>query len=642
MNLTLTKIVYKAFRGLGHPKPYVFEPGGKNASIFGRNGAMKSTHADAYFWLIDGRDTSGDAKFDLKTEDAEGIKLHNLEHSAEAHFDLDGKKIVLQKIFKEVWQAARGSATKELTSHTTDHYINGVSKTEGEYNRFLDSICPRDRWRMLADPYHYQRLKSLDLRTLLVDAFGDVSDDDVFSGREELSPLNDILQAEGRTMDDHKKTLKSQRPKTNAELGGIPGLIKENQRALEFEHGDIVDMAALRGELQALQTRKTEVASGGEIARKRVEVTNLKAERAALTNAQSAEGFTAYRKACEAVQAVEVEMGKTRTDIETLERKLAADQAALTDVETNQEKLRSKYRTIAATEWPASLAICPGCKRELPAERVETLRAEFNNQRAEELAATVKLGKAAGDMADTLKEKIHAKTAELATARDLLASMTGEKARLGAVADSLKPGEAPETVEQDALNSRIRDMEAEIVSMGVDVEASTVDIEAEIIAKNREIQAGEEAAAAAKERERASTRIAELEAQERALAKERERIDHELFLIDQFERARCDMLTEKIDSHFEFARFRLFEPNITNDGIALICEPKYLGLPPSQGQSVEIGLDMCRTLAKAWGISVPIWIDDVALFTGDVPTEAQQIRLVASADDEKLRVEVAS
>ena len=38
----------------------------------------------------------------------------------------DGEIITLQKIFHEVWKKKRGSASTELTGHTTDYFINGV------------------------------------------------------------------------------------------------------------------------------------------------------------------------------------------------------------------------------------------------------------------------------------------------------------------------------------------------------------------------------------------------------------------------------------------------------------------------------------------------------------------------------------
>lgn len=50
----------------------------------------------------------------------------------------------------------------------------------------------------------------------------------------------------------------------------------------------------------------------------------------------------------------------------------------------------------------------------------------------------------------------------------------------------------------------------------------------------------------------------ELEKQQQKLADEKNLLDETSFLIDEFVKAKVDLLEESINSHFEYARFKMF------------------------------------------------------------------------------------
>ena len=71
--------------------------------------------------------------------------------------------------------------------------------------------------------------------------------------------------------------------------------------------------------------------------------------------------------------------------------------------------------------------------------------------------------------------------------------------------------------------------------------------------------------------EAGQSRIEELKAQERDLAAEYERLEEELYLTEQFVRAKVAMLEDKINSRFEHARFKLFNV-LVNGAVEECCE----------------------------------------------------------------------
>ncbi|WKL00864.1 hypothetical protein Q0F98_28620 [Paenibacillus amylolyticus] len=126
-------------------------------------------------------------------------------------------------------------------------------------------------------------------------------------------------------------------------------------------------------------------------------------------------------------------------------------------------------------------------------------------------------------------------------------------------------------------------------------------------------------------------RIAELAEQERKLAAEFEKLEHELFLTEEFTRTKVSMLESKINSKFRYARFRLFEEQI-NGGLKDVCKTLYNGVPYEGGLNnaarINVGLDIINTLGQHYGFSAPIFVDNAEAVTQLIDTDAQMIRLV--------------
>ena len=113
------------------------------------------------------------------------------------------------------------------------------------------------------------------------------------------------------------------------------------------------------------------------------------------------------------------------------------------------------------------------------------------------------------------------------------------------------------------------------------------------------------------------------------------------YLIDEFIKHKVDLLSEEINSHFKFAKFKLFDVQI-NGGIAECCEVTYKGVSYSDlnnASRINIGIDIINTLCKLNDRFCPVIIDNSESVTDILQTESQQVRLVVSADDKALRVE---
>jgi cell division protein FtsB len=144
--------------------------------------------------------------------------------------------------------------------------------------------------------------------------------------------------------------------------------------------------------------------------------------------------------------------------------------------------------------------------------------------------------------------------------------------------------------------------------------------------------------------EQTQKRLNELERQEESLASEFERLEYELHLIEEYIKTKAELLTDKINSKFRLAEFKLFETQI-NGGINPICETTYKGVPWGSLNSagkVQVGLDIIRTLQDHYGLRCPVWIDNRESVVELPVMDCQVISLIVSEKDKTLRIEGAT
>ena len=145
--------------------------------------------------------------------------------------------------------------------------------------------------------------------------------------------------------------------------------------------------------------------------------------------------------------------------------------------------------------------------------------------------------------------------------------------------------------------------------------------------------------------EKAKMRIDELAQAEGKLAAAYEECNSQIFLVDSFIRAKTDMLSERINSRFQLARFVMFKKNIGNDGIEECCEVAVNGVPYSDlnnAMRINVGLDIIRTLSEHYHFNAPVFVDNAESVTDLLPMpDHQVIRLVVNSEAKKLLVMTA-
>jgi DNA repair exonuclease SbcCD ATPase subunit len=625
---------------------------GQSASIHGKNGAGKSTIADAIAWNLFGKSDDGRSSFDWKPRDKAGEPIHNLDTTVTATYEMeDGETLCLSKTTKENWVKKRGEAEQEFSGHTTTYEVDGIPKTQTEYDRFIAGICEPDRFRALTNVrYLNEQIKWDALRKILLGLFGDVSDDVVIASDPKLAPLKKILGK--HTVEDHKLALDRDRKATNKALAEIRPRIDEQNRTLEAATDEIANpgrLEALRTSLAAAQERKAQVSAGGEIATLLTRQQELVGKAMERENELRKAFYAGAEEAQKIVRQAEFVLNGEIAKAESMKITIGATQNAIIHFDEDLAKLRADYAKFNAITFdpPAQETICPACQQPLPEERLAEARriaeSEFNQKKAAKLEGIQTEGKALRARRDALAVEITRKEGELA---EIEKSIEGYRAQ---VDEAKKASEQPDgagfdpcddpvyaeyLVEQDTTEARI----AALRESGGDALAKVTE---EIEAITADIAQAEAAAARVEASQVAKDRIVELSAEEKRLAAEVERMAKELYLCEMFIRAKCSRLESHINAQFGLTKWRLFEVLI-NGAIAECCEATIDGRgytsALSNSERIRVGLDCIETLGRVWKFHPPVVVDNAESIHDLPSTTAQQIRLIVSPADAKLRI----
>lgn len=137
-------------------------------------------------------------------------------------------------------------------------------------------------------------------------------------------------------------------------------------------------------------------------------------------------------------------------------------------------------------------------------------------------------------------------------------------------------------------------------------------------------------------------RIQELREAQKAAGAELEQVAAALYAMEAFIRWKTRFVEGSINDLFRIVTFRLFREQ-ANGGLEERCDVVVGGVPYNalnNGTRINAGLDIIRRLAEHYGVRVPLFVDNAEGVTRLEDAGTQVIRLVVSAEDKRLRVEV--
>lgn len=615
-----------------------FEFDGENKIIFGDNATGKTTVFDSMCWLLFGKDSLDRSDFEIKTL-VNGEPIHKVNHEVEGEFiNDDGTQFTLKRVYREKYSNPRGGDTK-LTGHTTDYFINDVPVKEKEYKAYINNLISDDVFKLITNPLYFNEQYSWqNRRKLLLEMCGNVDDETVIRNHGELRKLLSILN--GRTVEEQKKIVAAKKTAINKELDMIPVRIDE---AIRNKPEVQSDKDKLKADIETFNTGINQLEEEAAVIKNGLKETEVKSK---IRNIKR----TIDERRNQVLSDYDKEKTRLRGEYELALKKLKSieqerDRLVDHNYETGKdierenkriEKLKEEFNAFNAQEFDD--VNCPTCGQPYPDAKREILKEAFNMQKATNLEEWQKLI----DSAKNMKNSYIQQEEIVAVKIDGLTNQVEEQQQ-----DYERKFKAYEELEQPDINkdSVYIDLQAQLFLLESELDDTDTTNSYEAINKDIEEMKSKRTQLVDElnKHELIGTideRVKELERKQQQLANDKNELDEAMFLMDEFIKAKVDMLEQSINSHFEYARFKMFNV-LVNGNIEECCETTYKGVPyrsMNNAARMNVGLDIINALTKYFKVDAPVFIDNAEAVTSFIPCHSQVIQLFVDATFKELTV----
>ena len=633
--MKLTKLEILNFKGL---KSFELNLNG-DVVIRGDNATGKTTLFDSVRWLLFGKDSLDRADFEIKTLDG-GEPIHKVNHEVTGIFTLDeGGTVELKRVYREKYSSPRGGEVT-LTGHTTDYFVDGVPKKEKEYKEMVSSLVDESIFKLITNPLYFNETYSWqNRRKLLLEMCGDISDEDVIASHDDLKALTDILS--GHSVDDHRKVVASKKATINKELDMLPVRIDEAVRNKPEVMADkdklISDIKTLTTGIDDVEKQKAIIKNGFSATEKQSKIRDINRQ----LDVRRSDMLSDYHKRKQHLRS-EYETALSKLKATEAERDRCMDRSNELNKEIEREAKRietltSEFNTFNSQQF--SKESCPTCGQQLPADKQEKLEAEFNANKSKKLEEW----KGLIDSAAKLKENYEEQQKTMISKADgLIDDITLQSKERDIKHEEYEACSEP-NIEDDPTYT---DLKAQLFLLeieeepGADTEElSRLDDELSSLKfkkANLETELNK-----FKLIDDIENRVIELENQQQKLVAEKNELDEASYLMDEFVKAKVNMLEESINARFKLARFKMFNVML-NGNVEECCETTYKGVPyrsMNNAARINVGLDIINALTSYFKVNAPVFIDNAEAVTDFIPVNSQTIKLIVDESKPQLTVE---
>ena len=634
-----------------------YEFGDALTIVKGKNGLGKTSVANAILYALFGKDINGNS-LDIKTFDKDHNIIKEIPHEVELTLSVDGDEIVLKRSLTDSWKG-------EECRNTFKYYVNGEISTAGDFKNVVDSICPEDVFRLCSSTRDFVCRPWQEQRNKLQALVGNITTDDITQCDEKFDFVVEALRKQD--IDKYVHHIKYKRKEVQEQLDAVPIRLEElnkslpeaqdwealstekaqlNEKLVEYANkmqeirtgcADKVRLDAIRKKIDFAEKRKRNMEQGA---------LNLSTEIATKHQSDILTSNAAVASAQRLVDDLKAEMkGLNDTKINAGKQKEECEKQA------NEINQKTDEANASTWEWNAEDGICPHCGQPLPAEDVERIKKEseqnFNNRKANTLK---KLDEDFDKLQETytnLKKILEDVDKDM---QDNMNNMTeaqkqlkeAEFKKLEVDADKPKTYEQilAEKEEYQQVVKELADLQAELDKPSETSSEETAKMLTEL-EKERDpigIRYNEvlELLGTKESFDRITARIAEINEDKANYQTQLDELDEKLDIASEYNQKACQLLEDRINEHFSYVKFSLFKTNLKGER-ETTCECYHDGVPYRRlntAAKVNAGIDIAYTFAKYNEIEVPMLLDECESVNHPICRGGQQIRFVVTTDDE--------
>jgi DNA repair exonuclease SbcCD ATPase subunit len=610
--------------------------------IMAKNGKGKSTIATAYLWCLFNCD------YELKDNpvvrrEIDGKSVDDMDTSVELTLDVDGKEITMKKVQKRTY-------SKDGSSYKDDnkYFINDVPKTLKDFNAYLD--VDMNVFKMCSNVNAFLNQKPAEMREYLFGLVGDVTDLDIASQEAELAELVPLLNK--YTVEELSAMNKATKTKITKDLPILDGQIKEKERDIQLKQAiEVSDLELQKNSLKeqiadcvAKQTDNDKLMA--EYDNASANILSLKFELDDIRRKANEENIKARRDIENKISDKQFLVRQTEKTITDTEKNIEYQQNAIDSINRNLQNIRDKWKAENERKFDETSLICSYCGQEYPEDKKEQLRADFDSHKAEELKIITSNGNLFKDKLDKNKKILKDLQKELPQHKESLEMLNTAIADLEKQLSELPQEiDVTDTEEYKALEQQITEKE-QAMHKANDISAVKAELKAQETALRQQL-AECESQIAKSDTAADEQRLEELKQTRIDSEQNKTNAEKILDLLDELDKVKNEALTEAVNSHFGLAKWQLFTYT-KSGGYKSCCIPtvdgkSILTTMSNKGNRILGRVDICNSIQKISGISVPIILDDSESLSTDNQkkvaemVDSQLIMLIVN-DSEKLEI----
>lgn len=670
MRMILKSLHGENFKGI---KSIDIKFGEKKTKISGQNAVGKTTIFDMFSWLLFNKNSAGEEKFNVRPLDKNNKRIDNVEIKVVGVIEVDGKEVELSKVQKQNWVKKRGTDTVTLQGNVNSFEIDGYPKSEAEFKAYVSNLAQSEEmFKMLTNPQYFSSLKWKDQRDILMKLTTEVSDvelaKEMFDENAYAESLIEELEKAPSTDDIRAKFQKAltEWKKKQAE---IPVRIDEAEKSKVDV--DVAEQELLKADLE----RKIEAVddrmenAGTEIGRLRGKEMQLQFDMSGIMQVMNDELSAKRRGLDSAKDDATREFNDLHNQIQSAENQIKANEKTISDTDEERKNLGVEYNaefSKAFDEMPylfdeskwkfdESTTVCSLCGQKLPQDKIESLKADFEQKKADAKARAEKQLEDARKAFDDAKGgKLKDLIAKGNTCKAEIERLTKENTKLQEDITALKEQESKALAEQNDYAKQLSEIPAEadysqneeyvklktehdkiladiakLESEGAD--KVVTDLKAEKTNLQAQLDEVNKVIAQAANNVAIDDRIETLRDEQKEIGQKVADQEQMLYLLEEFIRFKLNKVSESINSHFKTVNFKLFEMQL-NGGMKDCCECTVNGVGYSDlnnGHKILAGLDIIRSLSELYGVSVPIFVDNAESLTSNYTSDSQLVLLIA-------------
>ena len=618
--------------------------------LSGQNEVGKSTVKRIILDVLNCHDENDREITGIRPHDESGVEIDDVDIVRAVTFEIDGK----EKTLKKVTRQGRNKDGEVCSGHT-DYYVNDVTYKMVEYNEFInDNIADLKILPFCLNAMTLLLKSPTNQRIALSTFFGTHKNPeicDMFPQFAELKPMFD-----DGDVDQLKKVC---RGKLNGTGGrnGSKGLIKERDEIstrIDTIHStnEYTDLAELElqkktyePQLKEIEDKLSDYNKILEDKQKATEnVMSLKFELSDMERKANADNQKKRMELQLQLDDFNVSIHKTESMIRAKKVNIENSKGEIRFCTENLEKVRADWKKAKELAFDESSINCPMCGQKLPEDKIESMRAEFDERKAKNLKELEDKGNALSNDSKEIKQAIEDKKKEIVDLEAELKELT-EKYDIVAIELVKVPTDVDMTGnnEYQALKAKIEEKEKTLADENDTSElirklknernellrqVSSVDAKIELgVANNKRIDDS----------------IADLEDKRKDLNQEIADWERKLDLLKEFTRKKNELLQADVNKYLDFATAKLFRPLLNGD-TEECCDFVYNGEAYARnlnhGARMLTEVDICRAFQKVANVNFPIIIDDTeSVDDWRIPQIDNQLILLKHTQDKELVIE---